>query len=143
MSPAIPLAYLNGRFLPQSEAALPLHDAGFVMGATVTDFCRTYNRVLFRWADHLARFRRHCATCFIPLAANDEELTAIAEILVEKNTPLLGPKQDLALITFATPGPIGYYLGDSRAARATGWRRSGCKRFHYPLPDTGHSSRKA
>jgi hypothetical protein len=37
-----PLAYLNGRLLPQDEARLPVHDAGFVMGATVTDLCRTF-----------------------------------------------------------------------------------------------------
>ena len=32
-----PLAYLNGRLLPFAEAALPLHDAGFVSGATPTN----------------------------------------------------------------------------------------------------------
>src|SRR5262245_14628401 len=36
-----PLAYFEGRLIPQSEARLPLHDAGFVMGATITDLCRT------------------------------------------------------------------------------------------------------
>ena len=36
-----PLASLNGRLLPQSEAHLALNDAGFVFGATVTDLCRT------------------------------------------------------------------------------------------------------
>src|SRR5258708_3211048 len=109
---SVPLAFLNGRFLPQSEASLPLHDAGFVMGATVTDFCRTFNRVLFRWPDHLARFRRDFETCFIPLTQSDEELTAIAEELIVKNASLLAPGQELALISFATPGPIGYYLGE-------------------------------
>ena len=111
-----PLVYLNGRFLPSAEAALPLHDAGFVMGATVTDFCRTYNRILFRWPDHLARFRRNCGTCFIPLPQTDAELTAIAEELIAHNGRLLTPGQELALITFATPGPIGYYLGEPGGA---------------------------
>jgi branched-subunit amino acid aminotransferase/4-amino-4-deoxychorismate lyase len=52
-----PLAYLNGDFRPQNEAQLPLHDAGFVWGATVTDLCRTFRHRLFRLADHLDRFR--------------------------------------------------------------------------------------
>jgi branched-subunit amino acid aminotransferase/4-amino-4-deoxychorismate lyase len=112
----VPLAYLNGRYLPQTEASLTLHDAGFVMGATVTDFCRTFNRVLFRWPDHLARFRRDCDACFVQLPTADTELTSIAEELVRHNAALLGPGQELSLISFATPGPIGYYLGEPGGA---------------------------
>jgi branched-chain amino acid aminotransferase len=106
-----PLAYLDGRFLPAAEAALPLADAGLVSGAAVTDFCRTFRRRLYRWPDHLARLRRGCDLCFIPLPASDEEITAAAEHLAAHNGALLGPERELALITFATPGPLGYYLG--------------------------------
>ena len=73
------LAYLNGRFLPFREAALPLHDAGFVSGATVVDNARTFRHKLFRWADHLARFRRDCEACYVPLEATDEQLTTMGE----------------------------------------------------------------
>jgi branched-chain amino acid aminotransferase len=102
-----PLAYLSGRFLPASEAALSVFDLGIVSGVTVTDFCRTYHHRLFRHADHVARFRRDCAACFVPLPASDETLFAVAAQLVAQNAPLLPPGDELALITFATPGPIG------------------------------------
>src|SRR5437899_1717165 len=111
MSPANDaLAYLNGRFIPQAEARLPLNDAGFVLGATVTDLCRTFGHRLFRFADHLTRFRRNCASAHVPLSATDEELTQVAERLVDNNAGRLRPEQDLALVLVATPGPIGYYL---------------------------------
>jgi branched-subunit amino acid aminotransferase/4-amino-4-deoxychorismate lyase len=116
MTTPAPVAYLNGRFLPLTKASLPLHDAGFVMGATVTDFCRTFNHTLFRWPDHLTRFRRDCAACFIPLPQTDDELTGIAMELVQHNGKLVGTDQELALITFATPGPIGYYVGEPGGA---------------------------
>ncbi|MCU0703541.1 MAG: hypothetical protein MUF18_06135 [Fimbriiglobus sp.] len=61
------LAFHNGRIVPYSELAIPPHDAGFVFGATVTDFCRTYAHQLFRWPDHLARLRRDAEVCFVPL----------------------------------------------------------------------------
>ena len=86
-----PLAYLNGRFLPFSEAALSLHDAGFVSGATIVDNARTFRHKLFRWPDHLARFRGNCKACYIPLDANDEQLTAAAEELIANNAKLLSP----------------------------------------------------
>jgi branched-subunit amino acid aminotransferase/4-amino-4-deoxychorismate lyase len=108
-----PLAYLNGRFLPFAEAALPLHDAGVVSGATVVDNARTFRHKLFRWADHLARFRRDCAACFVPLDASDGHLTATAEELVARNAQLLPTGGELQVVTFATPGPLGFYLGEA------------------------------
>src|SRR5947207_1078560 len=106
-----PLAYLNGQFLPASQATLGLHDAGFVMGATITDLCRTVRHELYRWDDHLSRFRRSCRATYLYLAITDEEITRHAHELVAHNAGLLQPDKDLALVLFATPGPIGYYAG--------------------------------
>jgi branched-subunit amino acid aminotransferase/4-amino-4-deoxychorismate lyase len=123
-----PLAYLNGRFVPFTEAALPLHDAGFVSGATVVDNARTFRHKLFRWPDHLARFRRDCAECYIPLDTTDEQLTTTAEELVAHNAKLLPPGGEFQLVTFATPGPLGLYLGESTNGSPT------LGMVTYPLP---------
>jgi branched-subunit amino acid aminotransferase/4-amino-4-deoxychorismate lyase len=123
-----PLAYLNGKLLPFAEAALPLHDAGFVSGATVIDNARTFRHKLFRWPDHLARFRRDCTACYVPLEATDAQLTAAAEELVAHNAKLLPPGGELQLVTFATPGPLGFYLGDAPSGPPTLGMAT------YPLP---------
>ena len=108
-----PLAYLNGRFLPQTDVHLALNDAGFVWGATVTDLCRTFAGRPFRLADHLRRFRQSCEAARIVMTASDDELTAVAGRLVEHNArALLPPGGDLSVVFYATPGPIGYYLGE-------------------------------
>jgi branched-subunit amino acid aminotransferase/4-amino-4-deoxychorismate lyase len=101
---------LNGRLLPQAEARLPLHDAGFVLGATVTDLCRTFRHRPFRLGDHLARFRRSCDSALILQLVTDDELTRLAGELISHNGKLL--HLDLAVVFFATPGPVGYYLGE-------------------------------
>lgn len=125
---ASPLTYLNGRFLPFAEASLPLHDAGFVSGATIVDNCRTFRHKPFRWADHLARFRRDCEACDVPLEATDETITAAAEELISHNAKLLPPGGELQLVTFATPGPLGFYLGsDANGSPTLGM-------LTYPLP---------
>jgi branched-chain amino acid aminotransferase len=123
-----PLAYLNGRMVPFAEAALPLHDAGFVSGATVVDNTRTFRHNLFRWPDHLERFRRDCQACYVPLEATDAQLTATAEELVSHNANLLPPGGELQLVTFATPGRLGFYLGEA----ANGPPTLGI--VTYPLP---------
>jgi branched-subunit amino acid aminotransferase/4-amino-4-deoxychorismate lyase len=105
------LAYLDGQMRPASEASLALSDAGFVMGVTVTDLCRTVHHKLYRWEDHLTRFRNSCRAAGLNAPLSDEELTRIASELVAHNAALLRPEEDLALLIFITPGPIGYYVG--------------------------------
>ncbi len=106
-----PLTFLNGRILPQSQAHLALNDAGFVFGATVTDLCRTFRHRLYRWPDHLTRFRRSCESAYLSVPLADAAITERAEALVAHHAGLIDVQDDLALVVFATPGPIGYYLG--------------------------------
>src|SRR3954465_10828077 len=127
-----PLAYLNGQFVPFAEAPLPLHDAGFVSGATVVDNARTFRHKLFRWEDHLRRFSGDCAQCYVPLEATYAQLTATAEELVAHNAKLLPPGGELQLVTFATPGPLGFYLGESDNGPPT------LRITTYPLPFAPH-----
>jgi branched-chain amino acid aminotransferase len=110
------LTFLNGQLLPYEQAHVALHDAGFVMGATVTDLCRTVRHRLYRWDDHFARFRNSCRTAQIHPLISAGELTRTAHELVAHNAALLKPHEDLALVVFATPGPIGYYAGSDAGA---------------------------
>src|SRR6478672_2092874 len=103
-SDEVPLAYLNGRILPATDAGISLQDAGFVWGATATDRVRTYGHKLYLLAEHLERFRSSCELCSIPQPVPDNELSHIAENLVSLNSALFGPKTELVLIIFATPG---------------------------------------
>jgi branched-chain amino acid aminotransferase len=111
-----PLAYKNGQFVPRSALNMDVHDVGYVAGATITDYCRTYNGKLFHWPRHLARFRSDCASCDIPLSVSDSELTAAVENLVGNNYD----GKELAIITCATPGTLGY-MGSAgeRGSRGT------------------------
>ena len=111
-----PLAFLNGSLLPQSQASLALNDAGFVFGATVTDLCRTFRHRLYRWPDHLARFRQSCRAAFIDVPCDDDAITRRAQELIAHNAGLIDASADLALVLFATPGPVGFYLGQAIAA---------------------------
>lgn len=108
-----PLAFQNGRIVPRSGVAVGFHDAGLVSAVTVADFTRTYGRKLFRWPDHMARFRRDCETCHIPLPFTDAELTTTAETLIVENGKFLAPADEFAVITFATPGPLGHLVGST------------------------------
>src|SRR4051812_31213010 len=108
------LAVFNGQFLSRAEVCLPIHDAGFVFGATVTDLCRTFNHRLFRLTDHLVRFRKSCDAAHISQPIRDQELTEYAEELVRHNAEILSAGHDLALVMIATPGDVSHYAGTSK-----------------------------
>ncbi|MDW8221955.1 MAG: aminotransferase class IV [Gemmatales bacterium] len=102
-------AWLNGRWIPAQQLALPVWDAGLIYAATVTDLCRTIGHRLFRWHVHLQRFFTSAELCDIPIFYSAEELTQIAEELVRRQTALLAPLEDLALVLVATPGSVPQY----------------------------------
>jgi branched-chain amino acid aminotransferase len=104
-----PVVYLHSRFLPFSHAGLSLHDAGFVHGATATERFRTFGGTLFRLDDHLRRFRRSCELARIPQPRSDAELTQRIGEVIEANRHL---SHELALLMFATPGPVGSLAGE-------------------------------
>src|SRR5580704_3688617 len=90
---AEPMAYFQGQLIPARQAGLALSDAGFVMGATITDLCRTVRHALYRWEGHLARFRNSCRAVQLALPASVDELTNIARDLVAHNAHFLQAEQ--------------------------------------------------
>ena len=112
-----PLAYLDGRFLPFAQAALPVTDGGFLQGVTVAEQLRTFHGQLFRLTQHLSRLRRSLEIVGVSLPVAWEDLAEIAEELVARNYPLLANGDDLGLTIFVTPGTYSTYLAAGEVAR--------------------------
>ncbi|MCE9525456.1 MAG: aminotransferase class IV [Planctomycetales bacterium] len=106
-----PLAYLNGRYVPFSQAAVSVTDGGFVQGVTVAEQLRTFGGKLFRLEQHLGRLARSLAIVGIELGMTVEKLGEIARELAAKNHALLQPGDDLGLSMFVTPGPYSTFAG--------------------------------
>src|SRR5215471_750559 len=104
-----PIAYLNGRWVPLSQAAVSVFDTGFVQGVTVAEQLRTFGGTLFRLEMHLARLARSLEIIGVNPGMPLAELGHIATDLVEKNYKLLDPADDLNVTMFVTPGPYGAY----------------------------------
>ncbi len=106
-----PEAFLDGRFIPQSAARIPVYDAGFMLGATVSEQLRTFGGKLFRLPEHLARLEESLAIVGTQLPMAIAELGDIAEQLVARNHELLAEGDDLGLSMFVTPGPYATLAG--------------------------------
>ena len=123
-----PLAYLNGRYLPFSQAAISVTDGGFVQGVTVAEQLRTFGGKLFRLEQHLARLARSLSIVGIELGMPVEKLGDIARELAAKNHALLDAADDLGLSMFVTPGPYSTFATGGVAAGPTIGLHT------YPLP---------
>lgn len=110
-----PIAFLNGRFVPQSHLAVPVNDTGFVMGTTVAEQLRTFGGVLFRVQDHLDRLAQSLWLLGIEPGIGMDRLAHAARELAAHNHRLLAPGDDLGVSVFVTPGPYGTYAGSDSA----------------------------
>ncbi len=110
------LAWLEGIFIPQASLAIPVGDAGFVSGVTVTEQFRTFRGKLFLPEDHGRRLAGSLALVGIDSPWCVEELLAAAAEVAAHNHRLATHGQDpattdLGLVIFATPGDLAAQHG--------------------------------
>jgi D-alanine transaminase len=67
------LCFLNGEFLPLSEAKISVLDRGFVFGDGVYDVAPVYRQRLFRFDEHIARLNRSLSKVRIASPATYDE----------------------------------------------------------------------
>ncbi len=99
-----PQAYLNGRWLPHSQATISLADAGFVQGTTVAEQLRTFGGKLFRLDEHLQRLQHSLAIVDVDPGVTGQQLAEIAQQLAAINYAMIDPADDLGLAILVTPG---------------------------------------
>jgi branched-subunit amino acid aminotransferase/4-amino-4-deoxychorismate lyase len=115
-----PIAYLNGRFVPVSQAVIPVHDAGFVQGVTVAEQLRTFRGRLFRLQQHLQRLHHSLEIVGVDPRLSCAELAEIANELAARNHALLHRDDDLGLAMFVTPGAYPTFLPEGSPAPTVG-----------------------
>ena len=103
--------WCDGRFLPRADLALPLGDAGFVFGASVTEQLRTFDGRLFLPERHLDRMRRSLATVGFEPSIDPATAFAAAAEVASRNHPLLPAGGDLGVVVVVTAGDVAAQHG--------------------------------
>lgn len=109
-----PIAYLNGRRVPLSQAAVGVFDGGFVQGTTVAEQLRTFGGKLFRLDLHLQRLARSLEIVGVDSGMSLDDLGRIATELAAENYALLSLGEDLGVTIFITPGIYPAYAALAR-----------------------------
>jgi branched-chain amino acid aminotransferase len=97
--------FLNGKFLPETEAFVPVHDRGFLMGDGLFETIRVAGGKPFRLAQHLERMVRGAELLKIKLPFTPKELQGFSAELIGKN----GLTESVLRVTLTRgPGTRGY-----------------------------------
>ena len=67
--------YLNGEFVPKSEAKISVFDHGLLYGDGVFEGIRSYNCLVFKLKEHLIRLRESAHTIMLQIPLSTEDLT--------------------------------------------------------------------
>jgi aminodeoxychorismate lyase len=77
--------FLNGSFLPEADAVVPLNDRGFLLGDGLFETMRVAGGKTFRFAQHLERLSRGADFLKIKLPFTPKEIQKFAAQLIAKN----------------------------------------------------------
>jgi D-alanine transaminase len=79
--------FLNGEFMPITEAKVPVLDRGFIFGDGVYEVIPVYSRRPFRLSEHLKRLQHSLDGIKLPNPHSESEWTSILNELIHRNTP--------------------------------------------------------
>jgi branched-subunit amino acid aminotransferase/4-amino-4-deoxychorismate lyase len=97
-------AFLNGRWIPDSELAIGVDDLGFLLGATVTERLRTFRGQVFRLPEHLSRLRHSLEIVNLPADEITSQIGNAITEFVDRNRQSIADDDDWSILAFATPG---------------------------------------
>lgn len=98
------IVYLNGQYVPESEATVHVSDRGFIYGDAVFDTARTFNGKIYRLQDHIDRLMRSLRYLRIDPGLTAGQIADISEEVLERNRHLLGPDEDYWVFQRITRG---------------------------------------
>ena len=109
------IVYLNGQFVPESEAKLSIYDLSVMQAEAAFEMTRSFNGKHFKLGEHIERLRRSCELLSIPLPgiwiSNPYTWTEQLEMLCEQVAKMNdhGPGEEHRLLIVVSPGAAPIY----------------------------------
>lgn len=100
--------YLNGQFVPESEAKLSIYDLSVMQAAAAFEMTRSFHGVHFKLREHLDRLYQTCDLLSIPRPRNGfNELYDLCHEVSLRNDH--GPSEEHRLLIVVSPGCAPMY----------------------------------
>lgn len=103
------IIYLNGSYLPESEARISVYDEGSMYGTTVFEMLRSFNGQHFKMDEHLDRLYEGLKFLRIPEPMSKEQLREVCDEVTLKNCHAFAPDDEFRLMINVSRGPLSIY----------------------------------
>ena len=80
-----PLVYVDGKWLPKSQASVSVYDHGFLYGDGVFEGIRAYDGVIFRFTEHLERLYDSAKSIKLKIPLSPEGMTRAVVDTLKRN----------------------------------------------------------
>jgi len=103
------MVYMNGRFVPESDAKISIYDSALMFGDMVFEMTRSFNKKQFKLKEHLERLYMGIKILRIPINLNIDEMEEICHETVNRNEPVFDAHDEHRLMINVSRGPLGIY----------------------------------
>ena len=103
------LVYVNGKFVPETEAKISIYDSALMFGDMVFEMTRSFNKKQFKLREHLQRLYTSINYVHIPLKMSLEEMESACFETIEKNKPFFDEHDEHRLMINVSRGPLSIY----------------------------------
>lgn len=98
------LVYINGKMIPEDEAAISIFDVGFLYGVTLYESLRTFKHRYFLPDEHWLRLKRSLTYAGLPDLINRRHYDDVLQKVLESNIHLTDKADDIWVNFQVTPG---------------------------------------
>ena len=103
------LVYLNGEFVPETEAKVSIYDSALMFGDVVFEMTRSFNNEQFLLHQHLERLYRGVKQLRIPLTISIDEMEELVYKTMEANEPAFDARDEHRILINVSRGPLSMY----------------------------------
>ncbi|MCY4113447.1 MAG: aminotransferase class IV, partial [Chloroflexi bacterium] len=101
--------FMNGHFVPETEARVSVFDSALVWGDMVFETTRSFAHRPFKLREHLERLHASMIASDIDCGMTLDELEEATDELVRRNEPLYPPDVDFTIVHNMSPGVFALY----------------------------------
>lgn len=103
------IVYMNGEFVPESQAKISIYDSALMFGDMVFEMTRSFNKKQFKLREHLERLYSSIKFVQIPLKMSLDEMEKLCYEVISKNEPNFEPDDEHRLVINVSRGPLSIY----------------------------------
>ena len=103
------VVYMNGKFVPESEAKISIFDSALMFGDMVFEMTRSFNKKQFMLREHLERLYTGVKLVHIPLIMTIDELEQACYETIKRNDKVFDSHDEHRLMINISRGPLGVY----------------------------------